>query len=65
MTGNVVILGMAATGTTDLPVLGPVLALMFFLVGAAAAGRVLAVGVVSGFFVGGGMLGTLIAGPIA
>lgn len=41
MTGNVVILGMAATGETDLPVLGPVLALVFFLVGAALAGRVL------------------------
>lgn len=41
MTGNVVILGMAATGETDLPVLGPVLALVFFLVGAAVAGRVL------------------------
>jgi uncharacterized membrane protein YoaK (UPF0700 family) len=41
MTGNVVILGMAPTGETDLPVLGPVLALVFFLVGAAVAGRVL------------------------
>ncbi|MEV4286304.1 YoaK family protein [Nonomuraea bangladeshensis] len=41
MTGNVVILGMAATGGTGLPVLGPVMALVFFLVGAAAAGRVL------------------------
>ncbi|MYS81788.1 YoaK family protein [Embleya scabrispora] len=41
MTGNVVILGMAATGGTGLPVLGPLLALACFLVGAAAAGRVL------------------------
>jgi uncharacterized membrane protein YoaK (UPF0700 family) len=41
MTGNVVILGMAATGGTGLPVLGPVMALVFFLVGAAVAGRVL------------------------
>ncbi|PRY19665.1 YoaK family protein [Pseudosporangium ferrugineum] len=41
MTGNVVILGMATTGRTDLPVLGPLLALMFFLVGAAAGGRIL------------------------
>lgn len=41
MTGNVVILGMAATGGTGLPVLGPVVALVFFLVGAAAAGRLL------------------------
>jgi uncharacterized membrane protein YoaK (UPF0700 family) len=41
MTGNVVILGMAATGGTGLPVLGPVVALVFFLVGAAIAGRML------------------------
>lgn len=41
MTGNVVILGMAAVGGTGLPVLGPGLALVFFLAGAAAAGRVL------------------------
>jgi uncharacterized membrane protein YoaK (UPF0700 family) len=41
MTGNVVILGMAAGGRTDLPVLGPLLALVFFLVGAATGGRVL------------------------
>jgi uncharacterized membrane protein YoaK (UPF0700 family) len=41
MTGNVVILGMAATGGTELPVLGPVLALVLFLIGAALAGRVL------------------------
>jgi uncharacterized membrane protein YoaK (UPF0700 family) len=41
MTGNVVILGMAATGGTGLPVLGPAVALVFFLVGAAASGRVL------------------------
>ncbi|MFB7657706.1 MULTISPECIES: DUF1275 family protein [unclassified Streptomyces] len=41
MTGNVVILGMAATGGTGLPVLGPVAALAAFLAGAATAGRVL------------------------
>ncbi|MDQ0775548.1 uncharacterized membrane protein YoaK (UPF0700 family) [Streptomyces aurantiacus] len=41
MTGNVVILGMAATGGTDLPVLGPAVALVSFLAGAAVAGRVL------------------------
>ncbi|MDX8141599.1 YoaK family protein [Lentzea sp. BCCO 10_0061] len=41
MTGNVVILGMAAVGGTGLPVLGPALALVFFLAGAAAGGRVL------------------------
>ncbi|MEU7692000.1 DUF1275 domain-containing protein [Microbispora hainanensis] len=41
MTGNVVILGMAATGVTDLPVLGPAVALVCFLAGAALAGRVL------------------------
>ncbi|WP_344294622.1 YoaK family protein, partial [Streptomyces synnematoformans] len=41
MTGNVAILGMAATGGTGLPVLGPALALAFFLVGAAVAGRLL------------------------
>jgi uncharacterized membrane protein YoaK (UPF0700 family) len=41
MTGNVVILGLAATGETGLTVLGPALALVFFLVGAAVGGRVL------------------------
>jgi len=41
MTGNVVILGMATIGETGLPVLGPAMALVFFLVGAAAGGRVL------------------------
>ncbi|MFW7413546.1 YoaK family protein [Demequina sp. SO4-18] len=41
MTGNVVILGMALTGVDDLPVLGPVLALIGFLVGAAIGGRTL------------------------
>jgi uncharacterized membrane protein YoaK (UPF0700 family) len=41
MTGNVVILGMAATGRTGLPVLGPGVALVAFLAGAAVAGRVL------------------------
>ncbi|MFD5824388.1 YoaK family protein [Lentzea sp. NPDC060358] len=41
MTGNVVILGMAFVSDTDLPVLGPALALVVFLAGAAAGGRVL------------------------
>ncbi|WP_439657704.1 DUF1275 family protein [Lentzea sp. HUAS TT2] len=41
MTGNVVILGMAVVGGTDLPVLGPAVALLSFLAGSAAAGRVL------------------------
>jgi uncharacterized membrane protein YoaK (UPF0700 family) len=41
MTGNVVILGMALVGAEDLPVLGPALALVGFLVGAAIGGRVL------------------------
>ncbi|WP_081842135.1 YoaK family protein [Actinomadura welshii] len=41
MTGNVVILGMAAIGGTGLPVAGPVAALAAFLAGAAVAGRVL------------------------
>lgn len=41
MTGNVVILGMALAGGSHLPVLGPALALLFFMVGAAMAGRVL------------------------
>lgn len=41
MTGNVVILGMALTGADGLPVLGPVLALLGFMVGAAVGGRVL------------------------
>lgn len=41
MTGNVVILGMAAAGGTHLPVLAPAVALLSFLAGAAAAGRVL------------------------
>ncbi|GAB3460527.1 YoaK family protein [Kineococcus endophyticus] len=41
MTGNVVILGMALTGSEDLPIVGPVLALLGFLAGAAVVGRVL------------------------
>lgn len=39
MTGNVVILGMGAAGTTDLPVVGPLLALASFMIGAACGGR--------------------------
>ncbi|WP_308164340.1 YoaK family protein [Agromyces sp. ISL-38] len=41
MTGNIVILGMALTGADDLPIIGPVLALAGFMVGAAVAGRLL------------------------
>lgn len=41
MTGNVVILGMALTGADDLPIVGPIIALALFMVGAALAGRVL------------------------
>ncbi|MCW2831636.1 MAG: hypothetical protein JWP31_2328 [Aeromicrobium sp.] len=41
MTGNVVILGMAIVGADDLPVLGPLLALVGFMAGAALGGRVL------------------------
>jgi len=39
MTGNVVVLGMSLTGGTGLPVLGPALAFLGFMAGAAAAGR--------------------------
>ncbi|WP_341995202.1 DUF1275 domain-containing protein [Microbacterium sp. LWH7-1.2] len=39
MTGNVVILGMGLAGADDLPVLGPVVALIAFVAGAAVAGR--------------------------
>jgi len=41
MTGNVVILGMALAGGDDLPIVGPVIALAGFLLGALVAGRVL------------------------
>ncbi|MCC3282176.1 YoaK family protein [Arthrobacter caoxuetaonis] len=41
MTGNVVLLGMAFAGGTGLPVLRPALALVFFMLGAALAGRML------------------------
>ena len=41
MTGNVVVLGMAVAGAEDLPVLGPALAFLAFLAGAALGGRVL------------------------
>lgn len=41
MTGNVVVLGMALAGGTGLPVLGPALALLGFMGGAAVGGRVL------------------------
>lgn len=41
MTGNVVILGMALVGADDLPIVGPVVALVGFLAGAALGGRVL------------------------
>jgi len=38
MTGNVVILGMALTGADGLPIVGPIVALVLFMVGAAASG---------------------------
>jgi uncharacterized membrane protein YoaK (UPF0700 family) len=41
MTGNVVILGMALTGADGLPIIGPIIALVLFMVGAAVAGRTL------------------------
>lgn len=41
MTGNVVILGMGLAGQDGLPVAGPLVALAAYIVGAAAAGRVL------------------------
>jgi uncharacterized membrane protein YoaK (UPF0700 family) len=41
MTGNVVILGMALAGADGLPVVGPLLALLTFMLGAAVGGRVL------------------------
>ncbi len=41
MTGNVVILGMGLLGAQNLPVLGPVVALLGFLSGAAFGGRAL------------------------
>jgi uncharacterized membrane protein YoaK (UPF0700 family) len=41
MTGNVVILGMALTGADGLPVVGPVIALVLFMIGALVAGRTL------------------------
>jgi uncharacterized membrane protein YoaK (UPF0700 family) len=41
MTGNVVILGMALTGADGLPIVGPIIALVLFMTGAAIAGRTL------------------------
>lgn len=41
MTGNVVILGMGLAGAEGVPILRPALALLFFMVGAALAGRIL------------------------
>lgn len=41
MTGNVVILGMGLLGANDLPVVGPIVALAGFAVGAIAGGRAL------------------------
>ena len=41
MTGNVVVLGMAVVGGSGLPILGPALALVGFMAGAAIAGRML------------------------
>ncbi|MFZ4842645.1 YoaK family protein [Mycetocola saprophilus] len=39
MTGNVVLLGMALVGADHLPILGPVIALVCFMAGAALSGR--------------------------
>lgn len=39
MTGNVVILGMGLAGADGLPIVGPIIALAAFMVGAAIAGR--------------------------
>jgi uncharacterized membrane protein YoaK (UPF0700 family) len=41
MTGNVVILGMALAGADGLPIVGPIIALLSFMLGAVIAGRVL------------------------
>jgi uncharacterized membrane protein YoaK (UPF0700 family) len=41
MTGNVVILGMALIGADDLPVVGPIVAIIGFVIGAMIAGRAL------------------------
>ena len=41
MTGNVVILGMALTGANGLPIIGPIIALVLFMAGAATSGRTL------------------------
>ena len=41
MTGNVVILGMALAGADGLPIVGPIIALVLFMAGAAVSGRVL------------------------
>jgi uncharacterized membrane protein YoaK (UPF0700 family) len=41
MTGNVVILGMALTGADGLPIVGPIIALVLFMAGAAVSGRTL------------------------
>jgi len=49
MTGNVVILGMALAGADDLPVVGPLLALGGFMLGAALGGLVLR-GLPAGWF---------------
>ncbi len=49
MTGNVVILAMALTGANGLPIVGPVIALVCFLGGAAVAGRTLK-GVPAGWY---------------
>jgi len=41
MTGNVLLMGMAFAGGADLPILRPALALVFFMLGAVLAGRML------------------------
>lgn len=62
MTGNVVILGMGLVGAEDLPVLGPLVALVCFMGGAALGGRVLRraagpwTGLTTGLFVSVGVV---------
>lgn len=64
MTGNVVILGMALVGADDLPILGPILALAAFMVGALVAGRALR-SVPSGWASRSTWLLALVAGMLA
>ena len=71
VTGNVIILGMVATGETDLPVLGHFVALTFFALGAVVAGRVLRTAVpgwsrrCTGLLAGVGLVLAATAGGVA